>query len=84
MKKVIVDNSINDSNNSYGEDFDEYYQYEEPSEICPICNLTEISTEDMFDYLIKHSNITISALEKEIQEKFSTHNEFRKFIDDIK
>ena len=53
--------------------------YSVPKEICPICSMTEFSDSDLLEYLIKKMNHPKEDILKEIREKFSTYDEFKKF-----
>ena len=50
-----------------------------PSIYCPICQMQEISDDDLFDYVYK-SYKNRNELVKEIKEKFENYNQFVEFI----
>jgi len=54
--------------------------YEIPSEFCPICNFGIINHTEAIDYIFKRDNLTMKKLCEEIKSRFSSYDEFRKFL----
>lgn len=52
----------------------DYYSYELPSELCPICNFKILTDSDVVDYLIKTTGITRT----EVFDKIKKDNKRRK------
>ena len=64
------------------DDEDSYYTkfQEVPIEFCPICQLKEITEEDMFKFLIVSSKKTKEEIKEWIQSKFDSYEKFMIFL----
>lgn len=60
------------------EPFDDY---EYPSIFCPFCNMEEFYHNDIIRYLLNGTGKTLPMIKKEIKNKFSSYEDFRKEID---
>jgi hypothetical protein len=47
---------------------------------CPFCNLDDVTDWDVIAYLLKKFNVTRKGLEEEIKQKFSSFEEFEKYL----
>ena len=54
--------------------------YEIPSQFCPVCSFGVISNREAIDYIFKRDNLTMKKLCEEIKSRFSSYDEFRKFL----
>jgi len=50
-----------------------------PSTLCPLCNFDNLSKGDVVRYLIKNNNP--EKIKEEIKKKFSSYEEFMKFLE---
>jgi hypothetical protein len=78
-----LDRAINLEEDSYDleqmlEDYDLNTNITEDD--CPLCNLTDVSHEDMSKYLIKQYGLERKALLKEIKKNFNTYTCFSSYL----
>ena len=55
-------------------------RYSVHEEFCPICQMQVLNDSDFMDYMCKKLDITRKHALQEIQEKFSSYQEFREWI----
>ncbi len=60
------------------------YDYESPSERCPICQFQEISNSEAIEYIFKKNNTTKEEIMKEMKESFSNYSELQKYLKEKK
>jgi len=63
------------------EDYMRDYRRELPSRFCPICTFQAARDEDLIRYVYKKYNISEDNILEEIRSKFSSYDEFRKFLE---
>lgn len=54
--------------------------YEIPSKFCPVCNFSAFSPTEVINYLFKRDGLTMKKIFEEIKSKFSSYDEFNKFL----
>jgi len=54
--------------------------YEIPSKFCPVCNFSVFSPTEVINYLFKRDGLTMKKIFEEIKSKFSSYDEFNKFL----
>ena len=47
---------------------------------CPVCNLTEINSNSVIDYICKSRNIVIDDIKKEIKDNFKTLKDLQLYL----
>ena len=53
--------------------------YDVDVKYCPICSFKEIASDDVFDYLVKKTGMTIEQITQEIKTSFANYKEFQAF-----
>ena len=51
-----------------------------PTSYCPICQFTEINTQDVLNFFLRCHNTTLDEINKDIRNRFSSYEDFQKFI----
>lgn len=62
----------------FDEELSEEDRYNRPKDCCPICQLKNLTNEQILEYLLAKAGTTQEETVKEIQEKFSDYNDMRK------
>ena len=59
-------------------------RYECPVSMCPICSFLEVQNYDAYRYLLKKAGLTQETMLKQLKTEFTSYDEFRKSIAEIK
>jgi len=80
FNKVLKDDEGEISDETWHEEFDYEIRNELPPKYCPICSLRHVPDTTVMQFLLKEHSKKEETVRKEIQSRFKTYEEFKKYV----